>query len=380
MARVISPLTLEDLPELSQFLTAGFKAPADADFAAPDVLRWKYLDPINQLPHATEFASGSQRQDQPHELNISVQQNADFTVPCSFIARNNAGQIIGHIGICRTTFEGQSLASHGGQVPTIHIIDWIGSPEYRAIGMSLMRKAHEGTSTQFGLGVSQAALVVGERTGYKLRSQVAVYTRVVRTRYWLRAHRLSLLQRGLQLTWNTKHGLTNPQPSRGVRLTLKRVLAFGAEICPIVQQAKAHIVLTKRDPARLNSFLRFPRQTVTGWHIIDQAGHLRGYALLNLIPHETGRIYTGKIVDCLLDEVNVILWQEAFLALNHELFCQGADIVQAYASTPWCAEALEQCGFWSRFAVKFHIRDRQGVIPWGTRFYLTPLEGDYAYT
>ena len=36
--------------------------------------------------------------------------------------------------------------------------------------MSLMRLAHQGAATQFGLGVSQAALVVGERAGYELRA------------------------------------------------------------------------------------------------------------------------------------------------------------------------------------------------------------------
>lgn len=35
MTRDIRPLTPADLPELSRFLTAGFHAQADADFAAP---------------------------------------------------------------------------------------------------------------------------------------------------------------------------------------------------------------------------------------------------------------------------------------------------------------------------------------------------------
>ena len=55
------------------------------------------------------------------------------------------------------------------EAATIHIIDWLGSPEHRAVGMSLMRRAHQGVATQFGLGVSQAALVVGERAGYELQ-------------------------------------------------------------------------------------------------------------------------------------------------------------------------------------------------------------------
>ena len=68
------------------------------------------------------------------------------------------------------------------------------------------------------------------------------------------------------------------------------------------------------------------------------------------------------------------------LALTQELKRQGADVAQAYASTPWTVEALYKCGYVSRFAVKFHIRDRLGLIPHGATFHLTPLEGDYAYT
>ena len=149
MARDIQPLTLNDIPELSRFLTAGFKTPTEADYAAPDVLRWKYLEQSGR------------------ELG------GPASAPRSYIARDETGAIIGHLGLCRTAFEGQALAARGGQVSTIHIIDWLGSPEHRSIGMSLMRTAHQGVATQFGLGVSEAALVVGERAGYELRTLAA---------------------------------------------------------------------------------------------------------------------------------------------------------------------------------------------------------------
>ena len=178
MRREIRPLTPTDIPELSQFLTTGFHASADADYAAPDVLRWKYLE-----------------QDEPREADTTGLMAAR-----SFIAQDERGAIIGHLGLCRTAFEGQALAPHGGHVPTIHIIDWLGSPEHRAVGTSLMRKAHEEVATQFGLGVSQAALVVGERIGYELRSFVPVYTRVIRAGYWLRTSGLNPVSRALRLT------------------------------------------------------------------------------------------------------------------------------------------------------------------------------------
>src|SRR5262249_21120069 len=152
--REIRPTAPEDIAELGRFLAAGFHAPPVADFVAPDVLRWKY------------FAAAP-----PGEpAGAAVPPDPDAAL--SYIARDGSGRIIGHLGLWRTSFEGQALAAAGGRVGTIHIIDWLGSPEHKAVGMSLMRRAHQSAPTQFGLGVSQAALVVGERAGYELRSLV----------------------------------------------------------------------------------------------------------------------------------------------------------------------------------------------------------------
>ncbi len=354
MTRDIRPLTPDDLPELSRFLTAGFHAAPDADFAAADVLRWKYLEPAGD--------------------------EVDSDTARSYVARDEAGRIVGHLGLCRTEFEGQALSAMGGRVPTIHIIDWLGSPEHRALGMSLMRRAHQGVVTQFGLGVSQAALVVGERAGYELRSPVPAYTRVLRAGYWLRTEGLGPLQRGLRLARDMANRWIRPPAAPHAGITIRRVSAFGPEIMPIVEQAKAHVLFTLRDPDRLNAFLRFPRQAMSGWHLVDDAGRLKGFAVLNLIPKDRGRTLTGKFVDCLLDDVDAASWHAATLALTDELARQGADLALAYGSTSWTAEALRRSGYASRFSVKFHIRDRQGLIPRDAGFHLTPLEGDYAYT
>ena len=360
MARDIRPLTSDDIPELSRFLTAGFHTSPEADYASPEVLRWKYLE--RQEPGNVET------------------EDAGPIAPRSYIARGETGAIIGHLGLCRTAFEGQAIAAHGKQASTIHIIDWLGSSTHRAVGTSLMRKAHEGVATQFGLGVSDAALVVGERIGYELRSLVPVYVRVLRAGNWIRASGSSLVTRGLRLTRDVaSRWLERPVAPR-VTIMLQRVANFGPEINPIVEQAKGHAILTRRNPARLNAMLRFPRQAMTGWHLLDATGRLRGLAVLNVIPKDQGRTLTGKIVDCLLDDIAVEPWHAAMLALTQELARQGADLAQAYASTPWTTEALRQSGYKSRFAVKFHIRDRLALIPHDAIFHLTPLEGDYAYT
>ena len=48
----------------------------------------------------------------------------------------------------------------------------------------------------------------------------------------------------------------------------------------------------------------------------------------------------GKVVDCLLDDIDVDHWHGAMFALTSELKRQDADVVQAYASAPWTVEAL----------------------------------------
>jgi hypothetical protein len=378
MARDIRPLGPDDLPELSQFLATGFQSRLDADFSAPAVLRWKYLEPLGSRCRA-----GGENATRPTE-QIPQDQPIDSGMrhhaPLSYVALNQFDKIVGHLGLCRTYFQGKGITAPCGRVETMHIIDWLGSRERRAIGIGLMRLAHQGADTQFGLGVSPSALLVGERAGYQLRGLVPVYNRVLRARYWLRKEGLGLVQRGFQLARDTAGRLIRRPGRPQTALTLERVLAFGPEIFEITAKAERYVILTQRDPARLNAFLRFPRQDFSGWYLRDEIGQIRGFALLNLVPHDEGQTRTGKIVDCLLDGVEVAHWHAAILALVRELAHQGADIAQCYGSTPWMSGALATCGFISRFSVKFHIRDPQELIPREAMFHLTTLEGDYAYT
>ena len=382
MTRDIQPLTLADLPELSRFLVAGFHAQPEADFAAPDVLRWKYLDDQGSITAAggDPYDDGSNPQGPAAEQERDATAEPGAGAPRSYIARDESGPIIGHLGLCRTDFEGQGIAAEGGRVATIHLIDWIGSREHRSLGISLLRLAHQEAETQFHLGVSQAASAVGERVGYELRSVVAVYTHVFQSGYWLRTSGLGPLERGLGLVRDAVSRLTRRTIAPRTSIVLERAAAFGDEITPVVAKARERAILTRRDPARLNAFLRFPRQAMSGWHLFDDTGRLRGFALLNLLSKDHGRTRTGKIVDCVLDDIEVDLWHGATLALTRELANQGADLAEAYASTPWTAEALRRSGYSSRFGVKLNVRDRLKLIPQDATFHITPLEGDYAYT
>src|SRR5690349_5531543 len=112
MAHEIRPLTPDDLPGLSRFLADGFGAPAGADFAAPDVLRWKYFDP-----------RGDDAGDAPRSY-LAVAAGAD--------------RIVGHAGVFPGRFRGGTLPAEG--VSTLHLGDWLTSEEGRGAGATLLRR------------------------------------------------------------------------------------------------------------------------------------------------------------------------------------------------------------------------------------------------
>lgn len=351
MTREIRPLRSDDLDDLSRFLTVGFHSAPDADFAAPEVLRWKYLEPARE---------------------------GETRAPRSYLARDEAGTVIGHVGICPTAFEGAEIP--GGSVPTLHMIDWLGSPGHRSVGASLMRKAHELAPTQFGLGGSDAGRAVIKRGGYEPREPVPVYQRVIRPAHWLRVPALGRVERASRMARDAgRNVLGRSRPARP-RIELRAISGFDATIEPIIEEARTHATLTRRDLVRLNHLLRFPRQAMTGWHLVGPGDRLLGFALLNVVPQHGARVRLGKVVDLLLAGTDVELWHAAASALLRELASQGADVSQAFASTPWMAEGLRRSGFVTRFALEFSLRDRAGLVPPGTPPHLMPIEADYAYT
>lgn len=350
MTREICPLALQDLCDLGPFLIAGFHAAPDADFAALEVLQWKYLEPRGE----------------------------DDEAPRSYLARQEGGRVIGHVGICRTAFEGNVIP--GGRIATLHMIDWLGSVEHRSVGASLMRRAHESVPTQFALGGSEAGRTVIKRGGYEAKDPIPVYQRVLRPSHWLRVPALSFAEKEVRLARDLVRRSLLPTRLAQVRVELRKVRSFASEIKPIIERAQTKAILTCRSSKRLNHLLQFPRQAMSGWHLIAPPDRLCGFAVLNLVPQHGGRVRLGKIVDCLLANTDAQLWHGAILALTQELRRQGADVAQTFASTPWITEALHQSGFSSRFALEFNLRDRQRLLPLGIPFHLMPIEADYAYT
>jgi hypothetical protein len=348
----IRPLTPDDLPDLSRFLTEGFRAPAGSAFAAEDVLRWKYLD------------------DRGAEAGEA---------PRSYLARDSgsySNRVVGHVGVCPGRFHGAGLPPEG--VSTLHMIDWLASEAGAGVGATLMRRAHQATETQFGFGGSDAGRGVIDRGGYGLIQRVPVYQRVLRPSYRLRVPGHGLAGRALRAAKDAAGRLARPARRPVVSVELRPVGSFGDEIRTLLDAYEPRAVFTTRAPDFLNHVLRYPRGGLTGWHLV-RAGDLIGFAVLSLVP-QPGGVRLGKVAECLIPADDDPLWHAAAVALTRELNRQRADVAQAFASTDWSARAWRAAGYAPVHDLEFRLRDRSDLLPRGAAFHLTPLEADYAYT
>jgi hypothetical protein len=345
MARVIQPADPEDIPELARFLIEGFHARDDAEFAAPDVLRWKYFDPRG----CGDLAR-------------------------SYVARAG-GKIVGHVGICPTRFAVLD-DSMRREVSSLHMIDWLGSSDQPGVGTSLLRKVHTLTATQFAMGSTEAAARVLQATSYENRATVPVFQRVFRPLSRLKDPG-SLVRRTLLTARDAARNVAKRPETPRVSIIAQRVDAFGDEVAGLAEVQEPPLILTRRDPELLNHFLRHPRGVLTGWSLLE-GDRLCGCAVLSVARR--GSQIVGRVADCLLDTRDADVWHAAFDALVRQLESLGAELAQACGSTPWAANALGRCGFNPNHDITLTLRDRDGLIPRGIPFYLTFLEGDNAYT
>lgn len=347
MPHDIRPTAEDDLPELSRFLIEGFHAPADAPFAALDVLRWKYFDPIEDEPR-------------------------------SYIGRDTeTGGIVGHLGVWRSRFHGRGFGLPAEGIATLHMIDWLSAKTAVGVGAALMRRAHQSCPVQYGFGGSVAGRTVGERGGYALMANVPVYHRVLRPSYRLREPGHGWVGRTGRALGDVA-GNARRRPKRPRRaIELEQLGSFREDVAPILERYEARAIFTSRGAGVLNHALRYPRGGLSGW-LIRRDGAVRGLAVLVVIP---GAPRIGRIAECLLDDPDDLdLWHSAIHALTRELEGQGADRAVGVGSTEWSRRALAASGYYHAHDVEFRLRDRGNLIPRDAVFHFTLMEADYAYS
>jgi hypothetical protein len=341
----IAALAPEDIRELSRFLIDGFHAPADAEFAAPDILEWKYFDP----------------------------RGAD-DLPRSFVARAG-GRIVGHVGMCPTSFCIHDERARN--VSTLQMVDWLGSREHPGVGSMLMRRVHQSGETQYGLGATEAALRVARGVGYEARGAVPVYQCILRPSYRLRIGEGSAVRNAFSAARDFARVVSRRDRASAVELELRHAATFGPEVEPIIDRIERPVIFTSRTTTLLNHYLRHPRGRMSG-HLITMNRDLVGFAIVGLVTR--GKATIGKIGDCFLATRDPATWHAAIAILVRNLRTENADVVQAIGTTPWVARALEENGFSTLHQMDFMVRDRKNLIPRDIPVHLSFLEADYAYT
>jgi hypothetical protein len=344
----IEPHRSSDVPELSRFLTEGFGAPADARFARPEILRWKYLD-----------------------------KPASIDSPRGYTARAD-GKIVGHVGFRLGSFVVPKPGSDQDvqEISTLHIIDWLALPEHRGLGARLMMRAHRHADTQFGLGTTAAARAVGEAFDYQLIHEIPIYRRTFKPMYRLREGDAPFWKRSARAARDAARNLIAPAPLR-IEIESRRVDRFGEEIVDLWNRPTSRFIRMSRSADMLNYLLRFPEGSITG-RLFVAAGEPAGCGIVSVVPR--GNVLVGKIVECRPRGDSIEETRRAIVALTAILRDKGADFAECWASDPELAAALEQAGYFRSGFASFHVRDRKKLIPRDIPFYMTPLEADYAYT
>jgi hypothetical protein len=344
MAREIRPLEPDDIPELSRFLVEGFHTPPDADFAAPDVLRWKYFEP-----------------------------RGDRDAPRSLVVRE-AGRIVCHTGMLHGWFH--VAAEPGRRITTLHGIDWLSTSTQRNTGAFVMMRGHSYADTHYALSYSEAARRVIEAAGYQCVSTIPVLRKVLRPTYHLRGE-AGVRTRGIaRAARDAARALVHRGRSPSVAVSLRPVNVFGQEVELVLAACTLDVVYTSRGPGWLNHALLYPRSRVTGW-LVEYEKRVRGFALLNVVRRDEARI--GKIVDCFLDTDTPALWHAAIAALTAELRSQHADVADCLGSTPWMVQALRASGYHPAHQINFLLHDPAGLLPPNPMMHISPFESDYGY-
>ena len=120
---VLCALEERDIPDLRASLARYLSKPQDIPSLLPECLRWKYFQP-----------------------------RADYVSPRSWAYRDDAGQIIAHLGIGPITF-----LLRDATVTANMMIDWAASPDWRGVGLRLMDEVTKDLPLHFALGGTPAA-------------------------------------------------------------------------------------------------------------------------------------------------------------------------------------------------------------------------------
>lgn len=145
MSSLFRPTTLDDEPQLIEFLTRVFSVESDASFVNPSLLRWKYWNP-----------------------------RPDWPGPRSFVMEKD-GRIVAHVGLWPVT-----LLSGAGEERGVHMIDWASDPSTPGVGVSLLQRLTRSFNFIYSIGGSDMTQAILPKFGFRIVTKTLTFARPLR--------------------------------------------------------------------------------------------------------------------------------------------------------------------------------------------------------
>lgn len=325
----------DDVADVASALITGFKAEADASFADPRLLRWKYFEPGPQW----ESSRG-------------------------YVLRKNE-LIKAHCGVWP-----MNLRFSGQRVTCLSFVDWVSDRDIPGAGVLLKKKLMRLAEAGIVVGGSADTRAVVPRIGFSERGQVDTFVRVVRPWKQHQTRPPEALLKGTarllrNAAWSLSAQIPIPDGWRAVAVD-----SFGDWVN---ESRETSFPTPERSAEYLNYWLRVPAAKMSGFSILHGERTL-GYFLLSRVAGQT------RIADIRLWSDDVSHWSVAYgLATRAAGDDPDTCEILGIASTPFAREALMASGFRERGTDPLYVYDPKGKLLHADPMFLNLIDGDGAY-
>jgi hypothetical protein len=336
----LRPLQESDLPRLEAFLRQVFAAPPEAQFAARQMLAWKYLtsDPV-------------------------------WAGDLSYVLERD-GRLAAHAGACPVVFRSPT----GRRVTCATIIDWAADRGTPGAGLVVCRHVMQLADATFLIGGTATTWALAPSLGFRPVLQARVYVRWVRPlkEFWLRPKNPRAALRLLHGVARAPFGRLAARRGWGI----SPVSRFDESAQSVVAAAPRLYSAAERTLAQLNHRLDCPA-TATRGYLLLRSDTILGYAIATVGKWE------AKILDLRLNSQDPKDWAAAYAVVTDRLSKEpGVCRICALASVPMLQQALESNSYWvSRVEPVAFYDPRQlmeALLPVDIQFFESDLGHDNA--
>ncbi len=335
---VLCALEERDIPDLRASLARYLSKSPDIPSLLPECLRWKYFQP-----------------------------RADFLAPRSWAYRDDAGQIIAHIGVGPITFLLPDVT-----VTANMMIDWAANPDWPGIGRRLMEEVSKDLPLYFTLGGTPAAKRSLQKQEYTTAGTLETFRKILRPfrefRSELRPFKRWKVYRMVR-GWRSHLACMN----LAAGWSAERIWSFRSLEALLRSPDGCPWTRCARTPDMLDYMLACPANTKA--FVLRHKGNPLGYVLMT---HRGSQV---RIADLWLATLDEDLWKGAYAAAEQAARSSypRAWNITATCSTPTLHNALLANRFESVFDRPLWLKDPSGLLREAKPLHVQALEADSWY-